>query len=346
MTLNPNQTVTLQVQFDPSVAGAASGQVTVTSNSTIGATTQVPLSGTGVATTTPQLTVSATSLAFGSVAVNSTATLPLTLTSSGTAPVTISAATLSGTGFADSGASFPVTLNPNQSVTVDVQFNPKAAGPATGQLTITSNSSSGGTAVVQLSGTGTVTATPQLLVSASSLSFGNVPVNSTATLSLTLISSGTAPVTVSTVALQGVSFSDSGSSFPVTLNPNQTVTLQVQFDPTVAGAAAGTLTISSNSTTGGTVRVSLSGTGTAVPHEIDLNWDAPSSSADPVAGYNVYRSTNGGTSFTKVNASPDSQVSYIDSAVQSGSTYVYEVKSVDANGVESSASNQISLTVP
>jgi fibronectin type 3 domain-containing protein len=119
----------------------------------------------------------------------------------------------------------------------------------------------------------------------------------------------------------------------------------VQFDPTTAGAATGTLTISSNSTTGSTTKVSLSGNGTAVQHQIDLSWDAPSSSADPVAGYNIYRSTNGGA-FAKLNGSPDSQVTYTDGAVQSGSTYMYEVKSVDASGVESGASNQITLPVP
>jgi hypothetical protein len=290
--------------------------------------------------------VGASSLSFGNVAVNSTATLPLTLTSSGTAPLTINAATLAGASFSDSGATFPVTLNPNQSVTLNMLFDPAAAGQTTGQLTITSNSSTGATTVVQLSGTGTVTKTPQLLVGATVLSFGNVPVASTGTLSLTLTSSGTAPVTVSSVALQGTGFSDSGATFPVTLNPNQSVTLSVQFDPTVAGAASGKLTITSNSTTGGTAQVPLSGTGTAVPHEIDLSWNAPSSSTDPVSGYNVYRSTNSGGSFTKLNAAPDSQVTYTDSAVQSGSTYVYEVKSVDANGVESTASNQITLTVP
>jgi fibronectin type 3 domain-containing protein len=130
------------------------------------------------------------------------------------------------------------------------------------------------------------------------------------------------------------------------LNPNQSVILTVQFDPIATGAATGKLTVSSNSTTGGTTQVTLSGTGTAVQHEIDLSWNAPSSSADPVAGYNVYRSADGGGSFTKLNPSPDGQVDYTDSAIQSGTTYVYEVKSVDANGVESGASNQISLTVP
>ena len=285
------------------------------------------------------------SLSFGNVAVNSSSTLPLTLTSSGTAPLTISAATLSGTGFGDSGASFPVTLNPNQSVTLQVKFNPITAGAVTGQLTITSTSSTG-TTVVQLSGTGTAVTTPQLLFSSTTLSFDNVPVGSTGTLSLTLTSSGTMPVTISSAVLQGTGFSDSGASFPVTLNPNQSVTLKLQFDPTATGAATGTLTVSSNSSTGGTTQVTLSGTGTSVPHEIDLTWDAPSSSPDPVAGYSVYRSTDGGGSFTKLNSSLDSQAAYTDSAVQSGTTYTYEIKSVDANGVESTPSNEISLTVP
>jgi hypothetical protein len=161
-----------------------------------------------------------------------------------------------------------------------------------------------------------------------------------------LTSSGTAPVTINSAALQATGFSDSGATFPVTLNPNQSVTLQLQFDPTATGAATGMLTINSNSTTGGTTQVTLSGSGTAVQHEIDLTWNAPSSSPDPVAGYNVYRSTNGGGAFTKLNSSPASQVAYTDTAVQSGTTYTYEVKSVDANGVESTPSNEINLTVP
>jgi Abnormal spindle-like microcephaly-assoc'd, ASPM-SPD-2-Hydin len=348
MTLAPNQTATLQVQFDPTAAGPSSGQLTVASNSTTGATTKIQLAGTGTVTATPQLTVSTNSLSFGNVTVGSSATLPVTLTSSGTAPVTISAAALGGTGFTDSGATFPLTLNPNQTVTLQVKFGPTTAGGATGQLTITSTSSTGGPAVIQLSGTGTAatSTTPQLLFSSTALSFGNVPVGSTATLSLTLTSSGTAAVTISSAVLQGTGFSDSGAKFPMTLNPNQSVTITLQFDPTAAGAATGMLTVSSNSATGGTTQVMLSGTATAtVQYEVDLSWNAPSSSADPVAGYNVYRSADGG-SFTRMNASPDDQVSYSDPAVQSGSTYIYQVTSVDSNGVESSPSNQFTLTLP
>ena len=346
VTLNPNQSVTLQVQFDPGAAGAAAGQLTINSNSSGGATTVVQLSGTGAVPTVPQLTISTGSLSFGNVTVNTSATLPVTLTSTGTAAVTVNAAAVGGAGFSDSGSTFPVTLNPNQSVTLQVAFDPTTAGAATGQLVINSNSTTGATALVQLNGTGTAAPSPKLLVSTTALAFGNVAVNSTATLSVTLSSAGTSPLTVTAAALTGTGFSDSGATFPVTLNPNQSVTLQVAFDPTSAGAASGQLTIASNSSTGGMVAVQVSGTGTAVPHQIDLNWYAPTDSPDPVAGYNIYRSLNGGASYTKLNAAAETLLSYEDDAVQSGSTYTYVVKSVDASGVESPASNQISLAVP
>jgi fibronectin type 3 domain-containing protein len=134
-------------------------------------------------------------------------------------------------------------------------------------------------------------------------------------------------------------------SFPTTLNAGQTATLTVQFDPTVSGAATGQLTISSNSTTGSTTTVALSGTGAAASHEVDLYWNAPSSSPDPVAGYRVYRSTGTG-SFSLQNGTLIVQTTNVDTNVVSGTTYNYMVKSVDSYGVESVASNTISVTVP
>ncbi|MGF7183914.1 choice-of-anchor D domain-containing protein, partial [Tunturiibacter psychrotolerans] len=73
-TLSPNQTLTLQVKFAPTATGSASGSLTISSNSASGSTTAVSLSGTGTAAPNPQLTVSATSLSFGSVTVNTATT--------------------------------------------------------------------------------------------------------------------------------------------------------------------------------------------------------------------------------------------------------------------------------
>lgn len=103
----------------------------------------------------PALNINASSIPFGNVVLNAPETQSVTLTSTGTAPVTISGATLTGAGFTMSGSKFPTTLNPNQEATLNVEFAPSVVGPATGQLTISSNASSNTKAIVSLSATGT-----------------------------------------------------------------------------------------------------------------------------------------------------------------------------------------------
>ena len=345
VTLNPNQSITLLVQFKPTTTGAVTGQLTIKSNSTTGGTAVVSLSGTGAAATKPQLTVSTTALSFGSVAVDSSATQAVALTSSGTSAVTVNSVSISGAGFTLVAGTFPVTLNPGQSMTLQLQFKPTTTGAVAGQLTISSNSTTGGTAVVSLSGTGTTAGKPQLTVSATTLSFGSVAVGSSATQSVTLTSSGTSSLTVNSASVSGTGFAILGGSFPLTLTPSQTTTLQVQFKPTTSGAATGQLTISSNSSSGSTTAVALNGSGTSVAHSVNLSWDAPTSTGSPIMGYNIYRST-GSSSFQLVNSSTVAQTTYVDDTVVSGSTYNYVAKSIDSNGAESTPSNQIAVTIP
>jgi hypothetical protein len=296
---------------------------------------------------TSSLSLSATSLSFGGVIVNTAATKSVTLTSTGSAAVTVSAASVTGTGFSVSGATFPFTLNPGQAATLSVQFDPTASVSATGQLAVTSNSSSNPTSVIALSGTGTTTTaalTSTLSINATSVSFGSVVVNAPAIQSVTLQSTGTAAVTVNSATVAGTGFSLSGGTFPATLNPGQAVTLSVQFDPTVIGSATGQLTITSNSSINPTSTISLSGT--SVAHQVELNWNAPSSSTDPIAGYHVYRSSGGSSAYQLLNSSVDAQTTYADTTVQSGLTYDYVVKSVDNSGLESGPSNETSITIP
>jgi fibronectin type 3 domain-containing protein len=144
----------------------------------------------------------------------------------------------------------------------------------------------------------------------------------------------------------GTGFSVSGSTFPVTLSPGQTRTLNLQFAPTAAGSASGQLTITSNSSTNSSAVVALSGSGAASSHEVDLTWTAPAGSSDPVAKYNVYRAPTGTSSFQLVDSTPSSQTTYADSSVTGGQTYDYTVKSADAQGTESTASNTATIVVP
>lgn len=77
----------------------------------------------------------------------------------------------------------------------------------------------------------------------------------------------------------------------------------------------------------------------------DLSWQAPSVSLDPVVGYFVYRAPSSG-SFQPLNESAISSTTYEDPYLDYGVTYQYYVVSADANGVQSSPSNTISLTIP
>src|SRR5208282_822959 len=100
-----------------------------------------------------------------------------------------------------------------------------------------------------------------LSANATNVTFGNVALNSPATQSITLTSTGTGAVTISAISITGAGFTVSGATSPLTLRAGQTATISVQFDPTSSGAASGKLTIASNATSNSTIGIALSGTG-------------------------------------------------------------------------------------
>jgi len=193
----------------------------------------------------------------------------------------------------------------------------------------------------------TVTSATSLLsINATTVAFGNVDLSTPTTQTVILTSSGTGSVTVNSVTLTGTGFTLSGPTFPETLTTGQQATLGIEFDPTVTGAVSGTLTVVSTSTTNPTATVSVTGTGIATSYQVNLSWDAPTSSTDPVAGYNIYRAVSGSSSYTLVNPSVDGQTSYSDTSVQNGTVYNYEIESVDASGNASAPTSPISVTIP
>ena len=76
---------------------------------------------------------------------------------------------------------------------------------------------------------------------------------------------------------------------------------------------------------------------------INLAWDA---NTEPLAGYNIYRSTQSGvfTSGPLNGSAPLNTTSFSDSTVSSG-TYYYVIKAVGTDGIESGSSNQVQATV-
>jgi hypothetical protein len=83
----------------------------------------------------------------------STANQTVTISNPSTVSVSISKVAVSGTGFAASALTLPLTLASGQSVPVTVKFSPQTSGAVTGSLQITTSASTTPTTVV-LSGTG------------------------------------------------------------------------------------------------------------------------------------------------------------------------------------------------
>jgi Abnormal spindle-like microcephaly-assoc'd, ASPM-SPD-2-Hydin len=181
-----------------------------------------------------------------------------------------------------------------------------------------------------------------LSVTPSSLSFGSVTLNTSSTLSVTLRNTGNSPVSV-TAGVTGAGFSM--SPLQGTLSPGQSGPVVVQFDPSSAGAATGSLRIQTNAENP-LVMVPLTGTGgSTAQHSITLTWSAPASSPEPITGYIAYRSTNGG-GYTALNSTSSTESTYVDTAVHSGVTYTYYVESVASNGLASDPSNTVEASVP
>jgi hypothetical protein len=192
---------------------------------------------------------------------------------------------------------------------------------------------------VNLSGTG-VQESIKLTISEPSLSFGNVAVSGSQTKDVKITNSGNANVTITEVTASGTGFSASGGS-NVTLAPNQSVSVNVSFDPKTKGTLSGTLTVSSNAPT---VNIPLGGTGMQNGnHSVGLTWIP---SASPVIGYFIYRRTGATGTFSRLDSSADSLTTFTDNNVTDGATYYYVVTAVSPGEVESQFSTEVSVTIP
>jgi hypothetical protein len=260
---------TISVTFTPTTGGGALGSVTLVDNAP-NTPQLISLSGTGVtvpiATLAPASVTFATSQAVGTTSASQT----ITLTNSGTAPLTISAVATTGPfGVAAAGTScspaIPVAVS--GTCTIAVNFTPPTTGLLYGALTVTDNNNgaAASTQVVPLSGTGV--GAPAVLLSATSLTFGSVALGtSSAAQIVTVTNTGTANLTVASVVATAPFAQQLTNTCTSPVAPQGICTVSVVFTPTVAGSAVGSVTLTDNApAASSTQTISLSGTGVAAP---------------------------------------------------------------------------------
>ncbi|HET9183988.1 MAG TPA: choice-of-anchor D domain-containing protein [Candidatus Angelobacter sp.] len=310
----PAATCTIEVGFTPRSVGPASGTLSIASDAPTSPTT-VALSGKGI---DPIGSLSPSGLNFGNQLINtSSAAQTVTLSNTGTDPLSISGISVSGD-FTQSNAC-PATLAVGSSCTIQVTFHPMATGTLSGFLTVSSNSSP---PVVQgfLTGAGV---NPAISVSPGSIAFGDQAVNTDAPAqTITVNNPGT-----TTLHVNSLSFSGDPDFFTLTNNcvsgtgvaPGGTCTIQVEFAPKSTGAGSATLSIASDAPTSPT-NIALSGNGTGPDYSL---------SASP-ASINIRSGHQGQTSITvsAVGGSVSNSVALSCSNLPSGASCSFSPSSV------------------
>jgi hypothetical protein len=283
------------------------------------------------------LQTSPSSIAFGNVLAGVNNSQQLYVANSGSSSLSITQIAASGPGFGVSGFSLPLTLIAGQSASFAIDFDSTQFGAASGIATITSNAP-GSPTTVSLSAT---VGPPivQLSANPAAVSFGNSLVGAAASQDVALTNSGNSTVAVSSISAAGAGFSVGGAS-SITLEPSQTFTATVIFDPASIGPTTGSLTVTSNAPQ---LQIALSGTGAAASqHPVAVSW-SPSPSV--VVGYFVYRGVGPNPQLSRFSGELNT-TTYTDSAVVGGQSYTYAVTAVDANNVESALSTTATVTIP
>ncbi len=203
------------------------------------------------------LTLNSGTLSFGTVLVGANATLPLGITNNATTSATLTSYTTTGD-FSVAAGTCPQpggTLAAGASCALQVTFAPSQGGTRTGTLSIASSAAPLPLGVA-LTGIG---AQPQLEITPDGLAFGQVNIGSSATLSLTLLNTGTSPITSLGFAISG-SYSITAPCGVTTLAAGASCSVTVTFTPAAIGAQPGTLTVTS-SDPASPASIPLSGTG-------------------------------------------------------------------------------------
>lgn len=262
--IQPGEETTLTLQFNATILGATSGQLTFGTNDPAANPFQLTLTGTATAKPAT-LVVSANSsnlpsgalFSFGSTASGTPVDQTFTVTNSGDENLTLGAIT-PPTGFVIQNQPGATTLTPNAATTFTVRLSASAPGVPAGTLSIASNAGSDNPFLLRLKGIVSGSATDQLFVldntnvsevtNGSSVTFGTTVVGTPLLRTFTLANIGNGPLTVNAPLTLPAGFSLVGSFSTTILGVGQSVDVQIKADATNTGAPSGTASFGNSDT--------------------------------------------------------------------------------------------------
>ena len=250
----PGASCAIRVTFTPQATGPLSGEMTIFANVYGG---QLTVDLTGIGAPAGMVTLTPATVSFGQVEVGTqSAPLPVTAANSGAAAIPIGSILITPPFLISGNFCGTLSLAPNASCQLAVEFEPAEAGPASGLLTFTDGA---GTQSVELNGTGV--SAPADVLNPTSLSFPQTPDGQLSSAqSVTITNSG--GLLLTSISISASAQFQESNACGTQLATGAVCTISVIFAPTQTGAVTGTLTIADALRT---QTVALSGTGLAPP---------------------------------------------------------------------------------
>jgi trimeric autotransporter adhesin len=245
---------TVNITFRPSSTGARDAALVINANASNGSVTVV-LSGAGVASPVPQVALSPSSVDFGSQTVGGVyGARSVRITNSGTANLTVTSISVTGSNFAAQPSGCDTALPPGGSCEVMLRFSANAADVDFAQTLRVESNAGGSPHTVALRGRGVASAVAALAWSDATppRSFGEVSVGALSavqTFALTNLGPGGATFSlINTTGADANQFVMAGGTCQAgtTLLQGESCTLDVRFVPALAGKRSATLQVVSN----------------------------------------------------------------------------------------------------
>ena len=264
-------TCSIYLTFTPAsaISFTAALQVAVTGGT---APQNATLTGMGTA---PSALLSPATVPFGSLNFGTvSAPMPLTLSNTGSAPMTISGITIAGTNPTDFAISTGAnacgaTLAANSNCSIYVTFNPASAASFTATLQVADNAT-GSPQTSALTGTGTAPAAPVASLTPATVPFGSLTAGTTsAPMQLVLTNTGNATLVIGGISIGGTNpgdfaLSTGANPCATRLEAGASCSIYVTFTPASAASFTATLEVADNAA-GSPQTSTLTGTGTPPP---------------------------------------------------------------------------------
>ena len=311
----------ISITFAPTSVASYSAALAVTDNAS-GSPHTVALSGSGTAASAPVAVLTPASLSFTAAAGTTSAAQTVTLSNTGSVPLTITGISAPSSplmGLFNETSNCGPSLAAGASCAISVTFAPVTTGGVTGNILVTDNAA-GSPQTVTLTGTGVNPPGPTF--TPYTLAFGNQVVTTTsAPLTATLTNTGADTLVIDgglpTILGAGAASISATSNCPSSLAPAATCTVSAVFTPSGLGAYSLSLQMMAHYSSAPSIElkpaVALTGTG--------INPPQPTFSPASLAfGNQVAGSTSASQTMTLTNPAGADQPIKIESLVFASAT--------------------------